>query len=346
MRILNAAEASREALEQLLSSSKDYIVIGEGVPDPRGCFGTTKGLKPKFPDQVFDMPISENGMTGVCIGASLNGLRPIMVHMRQDFLLYAMDQIVNNAAKWYSMFGGQKSVPIVIKAFTGRGWGAGNQHAQNLEALFAHIPGLKVVSVSSAYNAKGLLIAAARDPNPVIFLEHRWIHSTESEVPEEMYEVEIGKSKVVRAGVDVTIVAWGYMVVEAIRAAKFLAAQGISAEVVDVISLRPLDFGPIVESITKTKRLLVVNDDWAMGGIGLQILGALSDHSVKREILNNVPVSVPSSHYLTTGFYPDVEKIFRTAALMCRVKIDPEPVHEYMATLRHDAPDDNFKGPF
>jgi pyruvate/2-oxoglutarate/acetoin dehydrogenase E1 component len=230
-RYLSVAEAIREAQVQLMKGSRDVFVIGEGVPDPKGCFGTTKGLKEQFPDRVFDMPVSENGMTGVCIGAAVAGMRPIMVHMRADFLLYAADQIINNAAKWWAMFGGQAGpCPIVIRAVIGRGWGQGLQHSQHLENMFGSIPGLNVMCPSNAYDAKGMLIKASRSKNPTLFFEHRWIHSLKCHVPEEMYEVSM--PTLVRSG-SIGVTAWGYMVHECMKAAEFLSTQGIELRIVD-----------------------------------------------------------------------------------------------------------------
>jgi pyruvate/2-oxoglutarate/acetoin dehydrogenase E1 component len=348
MRTISVVEAAREATEAILTESNDYIVIGEGAHDPKACFGTTRGLKEKFPNQVFDMPVSENGMTGVCIGAALGGLKPIMIHMRQDFMLYAMDQIVNNAAKWHSVFGGQKSVPMVIKAFTGRGFGAGHQHAQNLEALFSHIPGLKVVCPSNAYNAKGLFIAACRDPNPVIFLEHRWIHPLLSEVPEGVFEIPLGEAAIPRQGNDVTIVTWGHMTKEAIRAHQLLATADISAEVIDLQTLRPLDMGTILSSVKKTRRLLVAQESWREGGLASEIITAvmetglhLDHHPMRVSNLNSYPASTPA---LTRNYYPTFTEITNTAHYMMTgqffKKFPPQ------ALSYHDVPNLEFKGPF
>lgn len=220
MPIKTVAEAIREAQAQLLESDPSVFLIGEGVND-QGAFGTTKGLKDEFPGRVMEMPVSENGMTGVCIGAAINGLRPIMIHMRADFLLYAADQIINNAAKWWGMFGGKNGTcPIVIRAIIGRGWGQGMQHSQHLENMFSEIPGLKVVCPSNAYDAKGLLIWAARQNNPVLFFEHRWIHELKCEVPDGMYEIK-PEQKMLKFVHGAPIIAtYGYLVHEAMKAAS------------------------------------------------------------------------------------------------------------------------------
>lgn len=220
MPIKTTVEAIREAQEQLLAEDHNVFLIGEGVND-QGAFGTTKGLREKFPGRVMEMPVSENGMTGVCIGSAVSGLRPIMIHMRADFLLYAADQIINNAAKWWGMFGGKAgSCPLVIRAIIGRGWGQGMQHSQHLEKMFAEIPGLSVVCPSNAYDAKGLLIWASRQKNPVIFFEHRWIHELKTEVPDEMYEVRPEPVCLKKNDKGRKIKTYGYLVHEALAAQK------------------------------------------------------------------------------------------------------------------------------
>lgn len=222
--VKTVAEAIRDAQEQLLAQDPNIFIIGEGVND-QGAFGTTKGLKDKFPGRVLEMPVSENGMTGVCIGAAVSGLRPIMIHMRADFLLYAADQIINNAAKWWGMFGGKGGAcPLVIRAIVGRGWGQGMQHSQHLEKMFSDIPGLTVVCPSNAKDAKGLLIWACRQKSPVIYFEHRWTHELKCEVPDEMYETPpypTLKADTSMFGFDHKVIkTYGYLVHEAVKASK------------------------------------------------------------------------------------------------------------------------------
>lgn len=232
MPIKSVAEAILEAQTQLLKESPDYYIIGEGLGDRKRAFGTVPDRE-TFPGRIWDMPVSENGMTGVCIGSAIAGMRPIMVHMRADFLLYAADQIINNAAKWYAMFGGQRSVPMVIRAVIGRGFGQGLQHSQHLEKIFSQIPGLKVMCPSNAFDAKGMLIAAARDPNPVLFFEHRWLHGLRCEVPDEMYEVQAVPNRI-RGGI-ASLAAWGYMVHECLKASEIVKSQlGIPVAVTDL----------------------------------------------------------------------------------------------------------------
>jgi pyruvate dehydrogenase E1 component beta subunit len=236
MPIKTMAQALNEATEQLLRESDNRFLIGEGVPDPKGCFGSTIGLKEKFPNRVFDMPISENGMTGVCVGAAISGMRPMMVHMRADFLMYAMDQIVNEAAKIHFMYGGQLNCPLVIRAIVGRGWGQGCQHSQHLEKMFAMVPGLKVYYPYDAYTAKGLLIKAARGNNPVIFFEHRWLHETVAEVPDEIYECS-DQPDVIIQGSYGSLAAHGYMVSICRKAIEFLNKQGIGVALIPYVKI-------------------------------------------------------------------------------------------------------------
>ena len=176
-RYITYVEAIREALDQAMDLDSSVIVIGEGVPDPKAIFNSTAGLREKYGvERVFDMPLAENGLTGVCIGAAISGMRPVMIHQRIDFALLSVDQLINNAAKWYYMFNGKSNVPLVIRMIVGRGWGQGPQHSQSLQALFALVPGLKVVMPTTAHDAKGMMMAAIKDNNPVIFIEHRWLH--------------------------------------------------------------------------------------------------------------------------------------------------------------------------
>jgi len=233
------SEAILEGLDQAMERDRRVVLVGEGVPDPKAIFGTTSGLRQKYGNRrIFDMPLSENGMTGICIGAALSGMRPVMVHQRIDFALLAMDQLVNNAAKWHYMFDGKVSVPLVVRMIIGRGWGQGPQHSQSLHAMFAQVPGLKVVMPTTACDAKGMLIAAIEDENPVLFIEHRWLHHIKDTVPEDYYRVSLDHAGVLREGSDLTVAAFSYMTVEALIAAKLLMTfMGISLEVLDMRSV-------------------------------------------------------------------------------------------------------------
>lgn len=351
-KIKTYTDAIREATDQLLETDPTVYVIGEGVPDPKCIFGTTKGLVEKYgPNRVMDMPVAENGMTGIVLGSALVGFKPIIVHQRIDFTLYTMDQVVNNLAKWFSMFGGQQSAPVVVRMIIGQGWGQGNQHSQNLQNLYAHIPGLKVVMPSSAYDCKGLMVSAVKDKNPVIFIEHRWLHNTTSVVPDDMYEIPIGKAKVARPGKDLTIVSWSYWLLESLKAAEFLAKQGIEAEVIDLRSLRPLDYESIQASVAKTKRLLVVDGSWKQGGFAAEIIARVAEDTSVNLLSHPRRVTYPdypspSTPGLTKFYYPTLDKIFKEACDILGHRADNGEVEVYQNKRIHDVPDANFKGPF
>ncbi|MBN1470136.1 MAG: alpha-ketoacid dehydrogenase subunit beta, partial [Syntrophaceae bacterium] len=219
-RVIHYHEAVREALQQAMRQNRRVFIMGQGVDDPDGMFGATKDLHLEFGrERVFDTPLSENALTGVSIGAALAGMRPIYFHNRPDFLLLAMDQLVNHAAKWSYMFGGAKNVPLVVWACIGRGWGGAAQHSQALQGLFMHVPGLKLVMPATCYDAKGLMLSAIADQNPVLIIDHRYNFNHQGFVPSEPYTVPIGKGVIRRKGSDVTVVAVSHLVIEAIEAA-------------------------------------------------------------------------------------------------------------------------------
>jgi pyruvate dehydrogenase E1 component beta subunit len=315
LRGISYKEAIREAQYQLLESDKDVFLLGEGIDDKGGAFGTTKGLCEIFgSDRVMDTPIAENGLTGIAIGASIAGMKPIFIHMRMDFLPMAMDQIVNHAAKWYYMSGGRVNVPLVIRSIIGRGWGSAAQHSQALHSLFLSIPGLKIVAPSTPYDAKGLLISAVRDGNPVMFVEHRWIYDYIGYVPEEMYTVKFGKGVIRRKGSDVTLVAISMMVYEAMKAAKILESQGIDVEVIDPITIKPMDEELIFDSIKKTGALVIADVACKTGGVGAEIACRASEEvldylkaPIKR--INFPDFPTPCSPVLEAAYYPDYNDI-------------------------------------
>lgn len=348
-RRITYAKAIREALEQGMERDSSVFVIGEGVPDPKGAFGTTKSLIEKFgKKRVMEMPVSENAMTGVCIGAALSGLRPVMVHLRVDFTLLALDQIINNAAKWSYMFGGQSKVPLVIRMMIGRGWGQGPQHSQSLQALYAHIPGLKVVMPTSAYDAKGMLMAAMKENNPVIFIEHRWLYDIEGEVPEKPYEVPIGKGRKIREGKDITIAATSYMNVEALKAAECMEKEGISAEIIDIRCLKPFDEDIIIDSVKKTGRLLVLDTGHYTAGFSAEVVSRVSEKAFsslkaapRRIAMPDIPC--PTTRGLTRYYYPLHSDVVRKVYEMLGRKEIPKFKEE---TVPLDLPDKSFRGPF
>lgn len=317
LRKISHAEAIREALDQALAHDERVFIMGQGVDDPGGLFGATLNLHKKYgSDRVFDTPLSENAMTGIAIGSALAGMKPFYCHNRPDFLLIAMDQIVNHASKWSYMFGGTVKVPLVIWAVTARGWGSAAQHSQALQGLFMHIPGLKLVMPATPYDAKGLLISSIADDNPVIILEHRWLFKQKGYVPEELYSVPLGKGMIRKQGNDATIVAISHMTVEALRAAEKLDNAGISAEVIDLRTLKPLDEEIILNSVKKTGRLVIADTGWKTGGMSAEIAALVAEKGfaflqkpVRRVACEDVPT--PASYVLEEEFYPDVNDIVR-----------------------------------
>jgi len=351
MRIKKYSESINEALLTAMEMDKSVICYGLGVPDPKGVFGTTLGLQEKFgAERVFDMPTSENAMTGVAIGASLNGIRPVMVHQRVDFFLLAMDQLVNNAAKWHYMFGGQSSVPITIRLIIGRGWGQGPTHSQNLQAVFAHIPGLKVVMPATAGDAKGLLLASIFDDNPVVFLEHRWLHNLEGHVPEGDYRIPIGKAHYLNEGNDITIVSLSYMTIEALHAVELLEKEGITCDLIDLRTVKPIDFDLIFSSIQKTGRLLAVDTGVSTSSIAGEIVARVSmecydslKQAPKRIALPDFPT--PTGSALTKEFYKRAEDIIDIVSNMLGKNLVGNELID-RGEIPYDVPGDWFKGPF
>lgn len=345
------AEAIRDALSVALARDPSVIVYGLGVPDPRGVFGTTLDLHEQHGRRrVFDMPTSENAMTGVAVGAALGGLRPVLTHQRLDFALLSLDQIVNNAAKWRFMFGGRRGVPITIRMILGRGWGQGPTHSQNLQALFAHIPGLVVVSPATPEDAKGLLLSAIFGDDPVVFLEHRWLHNMTGEVPEGDYRTPLGKARLMRSGGDVTVVSMSLMSLEAAHAVDHLAAQGIACDLIDLRTVRPIDWPAIEASVRRTGRLLALDAGHETGGLAGEIVAHVATKcwgdlraAPVRLAMPDVPEA--TSPALTAGYHVRAEHIARAIADL--VGRDAETAALAAARRHpHDVPGDWFKGPF
>ena len=343
MRERTYGQALHEA--QTLSMDRDdsVFIMGIGVDDHKAIFGTTKGLVQRFGSQrVFDTPISEAAMTGVAIGAALAGMRPIHIHIRADFLYLAMDQLLNMAAKWRYMFGGTMSVPLVVRAVVGRSWGQGAQHSQSLQSLFMHVPGIKLVMPTTPYDAKGILLASIADPNPVVIIEHRLLYDISGDVPEGYYESPLGQAMVRRTGSDLTIVANSYMVAECLRAAEFLAQHGIEVEIIDPVSLVPLDSDTIIRSVVKTGRLLVVDTSWVTCSVSSEISAIVAERALdalKGPIrrMGNKHVPCPVSKTLENEFYPNAKSISETVGAM----LDRDLPTQDVMSLTH-----KFKGPF
>ncbi len=314
-RTLSYGEALREAQAQSMRRDGDVIVMGQGVDDSGGIFGSTLNLHKEFGEhRAFDMPLAEESITGIANGAALAGLKPVVVHARIDFLLLAMNQIVTHAAKWRFMFGDANRMGVVYRGVIGRGWGQGAQHAQSLQALFMHVPGLAVAMPSCPYDAKGLLTQAIAYGDPVVFIEHRQLYGMKGEVPEDYYLVPFGKARIARAGTDVTVVAISQMVEVALAAAEALAKEGISVEVVDPRTLAPLDEETIFASVAKTGRLVVVDNGWTVCGASAEIAARVGAHlfeslkaPVERVGFPSLPV--PSSHVLEAAYYPNWETV-------------------------------------
>jgi acetoin:2,6-dichlorophenolindophenol oxidoreductase subunit beta len=348
MRQITYTQAVNEALDQALEQDESVICYGLGTDDPKGVFGTTLDLHKKYGSKrVFDMPTSENAMTGVAIGASLNGIRPVMCHQRLDFFLLAMDQLVNNAAKWSYMFGDQGGVPITIRLIIGRGWGQGPTHSQNLQSWFAHIPGLKVVIPTNPYDAKGMLLEAIFDDNPVIFLEHRWLHNMQGEVPQDAYRVPLNKAQLLKKGNDVTIVSLSYMTIEALHAAEALEKEGIDCDLIDLRTVNPIDWNCISQSIHKTGRLLVVDTASQTCSVASEIIAHCSIHffdslkkAPQRLALPDIPT--PTSQALSKEYYFGAQEIVREVLKL----MDNESDLTLIKQGAHDTPGDWFKGPF
>jgi len=291
-------------------------LIGQGVTSPWYVGSTTIDLLTRFgPKRIIDTPTSENGITGVALGAALAGMHPILCFPRMDFMYYAMDQIANHIANWHYMFGGQLSAPITLWAIINRGGEQAAQHSQATQAIFMHIPGLKVVMPSTPYDAKGLLVASVKEENPVVYIDDRWLYQVVGEVPEELYSVPIGKGLVRRKGKDVTVVATSYVVYEAIKASESLESEGIGAEVIDLRSLKPLDEDLLFDSVRKTGRLVVVDGGWRTSGVAAEISARVAEDdafkSLKAPIIRvTLPdTPAPASSALEEIYYPRAEKI-------------------------------------
>lgn len=319
MRTLSYAQAIREAHAQLLARDSRVFVIGQGLWSPWYAGSSLEGLDREFGrSRMVDSPVSENAVTGLAVGAALAGLRPIVFHPRMDFMLLAVDPIVNQAANWSYLFGGAQGVPLVIRAVINRGGEQGAQHSQALHALFMHVPGLKVVMPATALDAKGLLIAAMEDSNPVVYIDDRWLYGETGEVPEEPYTVPIGKAAVRRSGRDVTLIGISWMAAESLRAAALLEREGIDAEVIDLRSLKPWDRDTVAASVARTGRAVIADSGWRTAGAAAEIAAEVGERAfrellapIARVTLPDVPA--PCSRIEEQAYYPGAEQIAAAA---------------------------------
>ncbi len=352
-KLITMSNAINEALHFSMKKDKNLLCFGLGTTDPKGIFSTTINLEKKFgKDRVFDVPASENALTGISVGLSLEKIRSVVSHQRLDFFLLAMDQLVNNAAKWYFTF--SQPVPITIRLIIGRGWGQGPTHSQNLHSWFAHIPGLKVVIPSNPRDAKDLLISSIFDPNPVIFIEHRWLHEMEGNINKktEIKKLDnLGKCKIIEKGNKLTIVASSYLVHEARIALRYLKKFKIDCELIDLRVIKPLDWKTIEKSVKKTGNLLVLDTGSDTLSFASEIISSISIRLF--QYLKNPPVKLtmpdipePASYGLTKGFYIRPKNIAEKIIKILNIKdgnilklIQKEP-------NPHDIPGSWFKGPF
>ncbi len=318
-RTLSYGEAIREAHAQLLASDPRVFVCGQGLWSPWYAGGSLEDLDREFGrGRLLDSPVSENAVTGMAIGAALAGMRPIVFHPRMDFMLLATDPIVNQAANWSYLFAGRTTVPVVIRAVINRGGEQGAQHSQALHAWFMHVPGLKVVMPSTAADAKGLLVAAVEDPNPVLYIDDRWLYAERGPVAEALYATPLGAAAIDRTGADVTLIGISFLAHKAREAADALAAEGIAAEVVDLRSLKPWDQATVLESVRKTGRAVVCDPGWRTAGASAEIAATIAAEAfhdleapVERVTLPDAPA--PTARAEEQVYYPGVREIAAAA---------------------------------
>lgn len=345
-RMITYRDAIQEATAEEMRRDSSVFTYGIDVADHKRIFNSTKGLVEEFgKDRCFSTPLAEDAMTGFGLGAAINGMRPIHVHMRVDFLLLGMNQLVNMIATHHYGSGGAMKVPMVIRAIIGRGWGQSYQHSKSLHSWFAHVPGLKVVMPSTPRDAKGMLIAAIRDDNPVVFIEHRWLYDAEGEVPDDCSTISLDGARVLRQGKDVTVVGTSWMNVEAIRAAEILEKHGVSVEVVDVRSIAPFDRETVVNSVKKTGHCIVADNDWVNCGFSAEVATSVYEacYSQLKSPVTRIGFAqahCPCTRPLEDEFYPNAIDIIRAVESKLSLKsidLSGEDFYTY---------ENKFKGPF
>lgn len=345
-RLLTYRDALNEAMTLEMRRDPSVFVYGIDVGDHKRIFNSTKGLVEEFgPQRCFSTPLSEDAMTGFGLGAAINGMRPIHVHMRVDFLLLGLNQLVNMIATHLYGSGGQMPVPMVIRAIIGRGWGQSFQHSKSLQSWFAHIPGLKVVMPSTPRDAKGMMIAAIRDDNPVVFIEHRWLYDAVGEVPEGDTTLPLDGAHVLHPGEDITVVATSWMNVEAVHAANILGKRGVSVEVVDCRSIAPFDRDTIAGSVNKTGHCIVADNDWIHCGFSAEVAaqvyeGCFGHLKTPIERIGYAATPCPCTRPLENAFYPNAVNIIRAIERkigLSETDLSGEEFYSY---------ENKFKGPF
>lgn len=316
-KVISYREAVREAIAEEMENDKRVIFLGEDIGLYGGAFGVSAGLLERFGEsRVIETPISENSMVGVAIGAAITGFKSIVEIMFMDFIALAMDQIINHAAKMHYIYGGQLKVPITIRTPAGAGRGYGASHSQSLESLFLNIPGLKIIAPYSPYSAKGLLKSAIMDENPVLFVENKMLYDLKQEVPEQPYYLEIGKAEKIMEGSDVTLISYGRALHFSMEAARIVKNRGVSVELIDLATLKPMDRKTIMDSVRKTGKVVIVEEGHKTGGVGAEISALIAEECL--EYLNGRIVRVaaedspiPSSRALENVVLPGVDKIIK-----------------------------------
>lgn len=344
MRKLSYAKAIDEALVQKMDRDPSVFIYGLGVPDHKYIFGSVESAVKRYPNRCLDMPLSEDAMVGFGIGAAVNGMRPVNTHIRVDFMLLAMNQLVNMASSYRYTGGG--SVPLVIRAIVGRGWGQGCHHSKSLHSYFAHVPGLRVIAPTTPHQVKGLMIEAIETNDPVVILEHRWLYWGEGEVEEKPYKLPMGFAEVLREGTDLTVIGVSWMTIEALKAAEILERHhGVSVEVVDIVSLSPMDIYTLTKSVTKTRRCIVADNDWWFCGYGAEVVAALYDTCfgilmapIKRVGWAWSPC--PTARHLEDAFYCNAVDIIRHAGRLLDLPYTNLSEEDFYSHER------KFKGPF
>lgn len=346
MRRISFCEALNEATHHEMARDPSVFVYGIGVPDHKKIFGSTAGLLETFgPERCLDTPLCEDAMTGFGLGAAINGMRPIHIHIRVDFLVLAINQLVNMVSTYSYSTRGRVKVPLVIRAVVGRGWGQGYQHSKSLHSYFAHIPGLKVVLPTTPRDAKGLLASAIRDDGPVVFIEHRWLYWATDEVPEGDFTIPLGEGHILRPGRDVTIVATSWMNIEALKAAAILERFGVSVEIIDPRTIAPLDDTLIVESVSRTGHCIVADNDWLDCGFSAEVAARVSEKCFGRlkspvKRIGFAPTPCPTVRCLEDEFYPNAKDIVRAVEDKLGLDASDLSKEDFYSHER------KFKGPF